>query len=157
MKSKCPKFVKGGARVDLTQQSTKYIIEFFIKRFIFKSEGTSNIFDVELPATYDDVPINQDADLQYFKLSFEALMTLFDDSVPHPEIIDFMMDVMNLYCVRKEPVGQVPETIFLKSNDTQMLKVKKKDLPAVVAHISNIQNEENTETMKQACIDEMNK
>ena len=38
-----------------------------------------------------------------------------------------------------------------------MLKVKKKDLPAVVAHISNIQNEENTETMKQACIDEMNK
>ena len=96
MKSKCPKFVKDGARVDLTQQSTKYIIEFFIKRFIFKSEGTSNIFDVELPATYDDVPINQDANLEYFKLSYEALMTLFDDSVPHPEIIDFVMDVINL-------------------------------------------------------------
>ena len=51
MKSKCPKFVKDGARVGLTQQSMKFIIEFFIKRFIFKPEGISNIFDVELPAT----------------------------------------------------------------------------------------------------------
>ena len=128
-----------------------------MQRYAFSAEGIPNIFEVKLPPSCENEPITQYDELQHFKLSYDALMTVFDDTKLHPQVVDFFVDLMNLYLIRREIKNWVPDTMFLKPSDTKFFILNKKEQPGIVDHVTRMQNGSDTNESRSECIQEMKK